>query len=59
MAFEQLNNRNRAIAIAGTVAINASLVALMLTLSSGFVPQPLRPPGLATVDISLPPPPAR
>lgn len=58
MAFEQLNNRNRAIGIAATLAINASLIALMLTLSPGFVPQPLRPPGLATVDISLPPPPA-
>jgi protein TonB len=56
MAFEQLDNRSRAIGIAATLAINASLVALLLTLSTGLVPQALRPPGLTTIDITPPPP---
>lgn len=58
MAFEQLDNRNRAIGIVATLAINASLVALLLTLSTGLLPQTLRAPGLTTFDITRPPPPA-
>jgi protein TonB len=57
MAFEQRDNRNRAIGIVATLAINASLVALLLTLSTGLVPQALRAPGLTTFDIAHPPPP--
>jgi len=57
MAFEQLDNRNRAIGIAATLGINALLVALMLTLSTGLVPQALRAPGLTTFDVTPPPPP--
>jgi len=58
MAFEQLDNRNRAIGIAATLGINALLVALMLTLSTDLVPQTLRAPGPATFDVTPPPPPA-
>ena len=57
MAFEQLDNRNRAIGIVATLAINAALVALLLTLSTGLVPQALRAPGLTTFDITHPPEP--
>ena len=57
MAFEQLDNRSRVIGMAATLAINASLVALVLTLSTGLVPRAWRSPGLTTVDITPPPPP--
>jgi len=58
MAFDQLDNRDRAIGIAATLGINASLVALLLTMSSGLLPQGLRAPGLSAFDIAPPPPPA-
>ena len=57
MAVELLDRKNRAIGIAGALAINALLVAGLLSLSSGILP--LREvPGLAAFDISRPPPPA-
>jgi protein TonB len=56
MAFRQLNRRNRAIGIAGAIAINALLVAGLLTLSTGIMPLKSIP-GLAAFDISRPPPP--
>lgn len=57
MALELLDNRNRAIGVAATLAINALLLVLMLTLSHGLVPPALRAPGLTTFDITQPPPP--
>lgn len=57
MAFTQRNRRNRAIGIAGAVAINALLIAGLLSMSAGI--SPLRSiPGLVAFDISRPPPPA-
>jgi len=57
MAFRQLNQRNRAIGIAGAIAINALFIAGLLSLSSGI--SPLRSlPGLVAFDVSRPPPPA-
>ncbi len=58
MAFESLDNRNRAIGIAATLCINALLLMLLLTLSNGLVPLGLRAPGLTTFDVTQPPPPA-
>src|SRR6185437_15722314 len=56
MAFAQLNRKNRAIGIAGAMAVNALLVAGLLSMSSGIMP--LRDiPGLVAFDISRPPPP--
>jgi protein TonB len=57
MALELLDNRNRAIGLVAALAINALLLALLLTLSSGIGPPILRPPGLSTFDIAPPPPP--
>ena len=38
MAFRQLNRKNRAVGIAGALAINALLIAGLLSLSSGILP---------------------
>jgi protein TonB len=56
MAFRQLNRKNRALGIAGALAINALLIAGLLTLSNGILPLK-SVPGLAAFDISKPPPP--
>jgi protein TonB len=58
MAFELLDNRNRAIGLAMAVGVNGLLVALLLTLSRDGAPALLHGPGLTTFDISEPPPPA-
>ncbi|HEY7806518.1 MAG TPA: energy transducer TonB [Croceibacterium sp.] len=56
MAFEQLNRKNRAVGVAGALAVNALLVAGLLSLSTGIVP--LRDiPGLVAFDVNRPPPP--
>nr|WP_166180137.1 TonB family protein [Altererythrobacter segetis] len=57
MAFELLDNRNRAIGLAVAVGINGLLLALLLTLSRDVAPPLLRGPGLSTFDITPPPPP--
>ena len=56
MAYGQLQSRNRALGVAGAVALNALLVAALLTLSTGIVP--LRAvSGLVSFDVNPPPPP--
>ena len=57
MAFELLDNRNRAIGIAAALGINGLLLVLLLSLSRDAAPPLLRGPGLAAFDIALPPPP--
>jgi protein TonB len=57
MAFELLDNRNRAIGLAVAIGINALLLVLILTLSRDVAPALLRGPGLSTFDITQPPPP--
>jgi protein TonB len=57
MAFELLDNRNRAIGLAAAIGINALLLALVLTLSRDAAPALLHGPGLSTFDIRQPPPP--
>lgn len=57
MAFRQLNRKNRAVGVAGALAVNALLVAGLLSLSAGIVP--LRDiPGLVAFDVNRPPPPS-
>lgn len=56
MAFRQRNRKNRAIGVAGALAVNALLVAGLLSLSSGIVPLK-SVPGLAAFDLTPPPPP--
>lgn len=58
MAFELLDNRNRAIGFVAAVGINGLLLALLLTLSRDVAPSLLRGPGLSTFDIAQPQPPA-
>lgn len=58
MAFELLDNRNRAIAFAAAIGVNGLLLALLLSLSRDVAPQLLAAPGLTTFDITQPPPPA-
>ena len=57
MALELLDNRNRAIGVAATLGVNALLVLLLLTLSSGLAAPVLHGPGLTTFDVTQPPPP--
>jgi protein TonB len=57
MAFELLDNRNRAIGVAAALGVNALLVALLLTLSNGLSRNTLGAPGLTTFDVTTPPPP--
>lgn len=57
MAFELVDNRNRAIGVAATLGINGLLLVLLLTLSNGIVPPGLGAPGLTTFDVTQPPPP--
>jgi len=56
MALELLDNRNRAIGLVATLAINAALFVLLLSLSRDVAPPLLGGPGLATFDIAQPPP---
>lgn len=56
MPFEQLSGRNRAIGAAGAIAVNALLVAALLSLSTGIEP-PRSVPGLVSFDVSRPPSP--
>lgn len=57
MALELLDNRKRAIGLSVAIAINALLLALLLSLSHGLsAPAPLVP-GLTTFDVAQPPPP--
>jgi protein TonB len=57
MAFELLDNRNRAIGLAAAIGINGLLLALLLTLSRDAAPASVRETGLATFDVTQPPPP--
>jgi len=57
MAYQLLDNRNRAVGMAVAIAVNALLFALLLTLSRDVAPALLRTPGLATFDVRLAPPP--
>jgi protein TonB len=57
MALELLDNRKRAIGLGVAVAVNALLLALLLTLSPGLSPAPPGRPGLPTFDVAAPPPP--
>jgi protein TonB len=57
MAFRQLNSKNRAAGIVGAIAINALLIAGLLTLSNGISPLK-RVAGLVAFNVSRPPPPA-
>jgi protein TonB len=57
MALELLDNRKRAIGLGVAVAVNALLLALLLTLSPAFSPAPPGRPGLTTFDVAEPPPP--
>jgi protein TonB len=58
MALELLDNRKRAIGLSVAVAINALLLALLLTLSHGLSAPPPGRPGLTTFDVTPPPPPS-
>jgi protein TonB len=58
MAFELLDNRNRAMGLAVAIGVNVLLFVLILTLSRDVAPALLRGPGLTTFDITQPPPPA-
>jgi protein TonB len=56
MALEMLQNRGRAAGIAGTVAVHATVVALLLWFGSGDFRSPERKEALVAFDLRPPPP---
>ena len=58
MAAQPLHDRNRTLGIAGTLAVHALAVAVLVLFSPRFSPSPAGPePGLVAVDLREPPPP--
>jgi protein TonB len=57
MALELLHNRGRAIAVAGTIAVHAAVLAALLWLAPGHRRGPAAP-ALVAVPLTEPPPPA-
>jgi periplasmic protein TonB len=58
MTAQLLHDRNRALGIAGTIAVHALAVALLVLLSPRFGPSPAPPePSLVAVELRDPPPP--
>ena len=59
MAAQWLDDRNRTLGIAGTVAVHALVVAAIVLFAPRFTPLAAPPePGLVAVELSRPPPPA-
>ncbi len=58
MAAELLHDRNRALAMAGALAVHALAFALLLLLRGPAVPLAEPEPGLVAVELRDPPPPA-
>jgi periplasmic protein TonB len=58
MTAQLLHDRNRALGIAGTIAVHALAVAVLALLSPRFGPSPVPPePSLVSVELREPPPP--
>jgi protein TonB len=58
MALQLLENRGRALGVAGTIAVHAIVIGVLLFLAPGPQAPPAHQAALVTVDISEPPPPA-
>ena len=58
MAAQLLDDRNRALGIAGTIGVHISVIAAIVLFAPRFTPLPAAPePGLVAVELTQPPPP--